>query len=91
MGAGAQVRCAVAAVNTKGPSAASDWTDPITVHRTAYATINGFGAAPTADSLTLYRQIQPKGRKWGPIQVVAVIKAPIPTGYDDKDKGGDDW
>lgn len=88
---GAQVRYALTAVNTKGPSPSSDWSDPMTVGRTAFTTIGGFGPAPTADTLQVYRQIMPPRGAWGARQAVGVVMTPLPTTYDDQDTGGDDW
>ena len=88
---GAEVRYAVAAVNTKGPSPASDWSKTITVHKTAFATITGLGPAPTADTLRIYRQVKPPGKSWGPLRVVANLEPPFPASFDDTDLGGEDW
>ena len=92
---GAQVRYAVAAVNTKGPSPLSDWSEPITVGDHAFAQVGGFGAVKDADSLKVSRQIRPPGQQdWGPIHELGVVSivpfAPVPP-YVDLDIGEEPW
>ena len=86
---GAEVQYALSAVNKKGPSALSDWSDSFKIGKTAFATLTGLGPAPAADSLTIYRQIRPPGEQWSDPIATDTIQSPFPPTYNDTFVGDD--
>lgn len=76
---GNEVSFAAEYINEKGPSGYGPWSDPITVGKTAYATVSGFRACPEDSTavLRLYRQwITPTSNQ----PVIRMVTASVPPG-----------
>lgn len=89
---GDQVRYALMAKSTKGPSPASDWSQPLTIGTTVGAVVGGIAAVDGADTIVVVRGFQPSGASvWGDSQQVAALPRPFPATYTDTNPGGDPW
>lgn len=93
--AGIQVRYALLAKNTKGPSPASAWSSPLTVAETVGAGVSGIAGVAEADTMVVLRQFRAGGAGgaagWSDSQAVSVLSPPFPPTYVDTNLGGDPW
>ena len=90
---GQQVRYALMAKSTKGPSPASEWSQPLTIGATVGAVVGGITAVDGADTLVVLRQFRanttPPAAWSDNREQVAALAGPFPPTYTDTNLGGD--
>jgi hypothetical protein len=89
---GDAVRYSLMARGTKGPSPASDWSEPLTIGATVGAVLGGITHVDGAVVIVVLRQIRRHdSAEWSDAKQIAALAAPFPATYSDVSTGGDPW